>query len=114
MKRSGRYLARLTFFAFFLAFPLVAVGKAGQHADVEELPQPKLVEEQRGSDETRLFRPFYRASRYEVWQYYGVDRFGRFRPRVILSPHGAYYLYNGQPYPWVTTHEADFLPHVVD
>src|SRR5262249_7440580 len=114
MKRSGRYLARLTFFAFVLAFPLVALGKAGQHADVEELPQPKLAEEQRGSEEIRLFRPYDRASRYEVWQYYGVDRFGRFRPRVILSPYGAYYLYNGQPYPWVTTHEADFLRHVVD
>jgi len=61
-----------------------------------------------------LYRAFLQTSRYDVWQYYGVDRFGRFRPRVIYSPYGSYYLYNGEPYPWTTTHALDFMPYVVD
>lgn len=48
-----------------------------------------------------------RPDRYAVWQYYGVDRAGSFRPRVILTPEGAYYLYNGKCYPWVSTHPLD-------
>jgi hypothetical protein len=51
---------------------------------------------------------------YDVWQYYGVDRRGVFRPRVIYSPYGSYYLYNGEPYPWAPTHPLDFMPYVVD
>ena len=43
-----------------------------------------------------------------------VDRTGHFRPRVIYAPSGAYYLYNGAPYPWVTTHERDIMPYIVD
>lgn len=58
--------------------------------------------------------PFYRRSAYEVWQYYGVDRSGHFRPRVVYSPSGAYYLYNGRPYPWTTTHPLYWMPYVVD
>jgi hypothetical protein len=61
-----------------------------------------------------LYQPYFRTSRYDVWQYYGVDRLGRFRPRVIYSPYGSYYLYNGHPYPWVTTHARDFMPYVMD
>jgi hypothetical protein len=50
----------------------------------------------------------------EVWQYYGVDRSGRFLPRVVLSPHGAYYLYNGRPYPWTTTRPGLHMPYALD
>jgi hypothetical protein len=40
----------------------------------------------------------YRVSSYDVWQYYAVDRFNRWKPRVVLSPYGgAYYLYDGRP-----------------
>ena len=53
---------------------------------------------------------YYRTSHYAVWQFYGVDRQGRFRPRVIWGPHGAYYLDNGQPFPWVTTHPLEVTP----
>jgi hypothetical protein len=36
----------------------------------------------------------------EGWSMYGVNSAGRFRPRVVLSPYGSYYLYTGEPYPW--------------
>ena len=58
--------------------------------------------------------PIYRRSAYDVWQFYGVDRQGRFRPRVIYSPSGAYYLYNGVPFPWTITHPIEFMPYAVD
>lgn len=50
----------------------------------------------------------------EVWQYYGVDSTGRFRPLVVNSPLGAYYLYNGQPFPWTTTRPGLYMPYAVD
>jgi hypothetical protein len=59
--------------------------------------------------------PVYaRRSAYEVWQNYGVDRRGFFRPLVVYSPYGAYYRYNGAPFPWTTTHQREFMPYVVD
>jgi hypothetical protein len=36
-----------------------------------------------------------------AWSLFGVDQMGRFRPRVVLSPYGSYYLHNGEPYPWM-------------
>lgn len=50
----------------------------------------------------------------DVWQFYGVDGTGRFRPRVIHSPYGAYYATNGADYPWTTTRPMLFMPYVVD
>jgi len=50
----------------------------------------------------------------EVWQYYGVDSTGRFRALVINSPLGAYYYYNGQPYPWTTSRPGIYMPYAVD
>jgi hypothetical protein len=52
--------------------------------------------------------------RLSVWQLYGVDITGRFRPRVIHSPYGAYYLYNFAPYPWTTTNPLQYMPYAVD
>jgi hypothetical protein len=57
---------------------------------------------------------FERGNRYEVWQYLAVDRQGRFRPRVIYSPYGAYYLYSGAPFPWTATRPAEFMPYASD
>jgi hypothetical protein len=55
--------------------------------------------------------PYHRVSAYAVWQYYGVDRQGYFRPRVVYEPgYGSYYLYNGQPYPWLTTQPLNIRP----
>jgi hypothetical protein len=50
-----------------------------------------------------------RTDRYAVWQFYDIDRFGRFRPLVVAGPHGAYYLANGMPFPWVSTHPLEVI-----
>src|SRR5262245_1036475 len=53
--------------------------------------------------------------RRSAWQMYAVDRFGRFRPRVIYSPYGnSYYQQNGAPFPWVTTIPRLYMPYVID
>jgi hypothetical protein len=55
-----------------------------------------------------------RVSFYDVWQNYGVDQYGKWRPLVIASPYGAYYRANLEPFPWVETHTWEFIPYVVD
>ena len=49
----------------------------------------------------------------DVWQLYSVDYRGMFRPRVIMvPPHGeAFYLYDGRPYPWMTTDSLPYMPY---
>jgi hypothetical protein len=42
----------------------------------------------------------------DVWQAYGVDYKGFWRPRVAFMPQGDFYLYNGAPFFW-----ADSYPH---
>jgi hypothetical protein len=61
-----------------------------------------------------LHAPYYRTSAYEVWQYYGVNRAGQWRPRVLYLPHTAFYLQTGQPYPWAVTHNTEFMPYARD
>lgn len=56
--------------------------------------------------------PFYRPSRYEVWQNYAVDRRGHFRPLVIAAPSGPYYYYSGKPYPYALLTSLVWLPFV--
>jgi hypothetical protein len=55
-----------------------------------------------------------RTNRYAVWQFYDVDRFGRFRPVVVSSPSGAYWLINGECFPWATVNYLEIMPKVVD
>jgi len=43
---------------------------------------------------------FVRPNPYDVWQIYAPNQYGEFRPRVVPSPDGMRYLYDGQPYPW--------------
>jgi hypothetical protein len=78
----------------------------------DPLPAPRIVE----TAPTFVVGPslYARRSAYEVWQYYGVDRRGFFRPLVVYSPYGAYYLYDGAPYPWTTTRPREYMPYVVD
>jgi hypothetical protein len=57
---------------------------------------------------------FYRVSRYEVWQNYGVDFQGRFRPRVLYTPTGPVYRYDGAPYPFASVRTLDFMPYATD
>ncbi len=53
---------------------------------------------------------YYRVSAYEVWQNLAVDNRGFFRARVIWTPNGSFYRYNGQPYPFTTTQQYRFTP----
>jgi len=87
------------------AFVLVLVGSVTRGDD--PLPPPRVVE-------TITIQPIFRRSAYEVWQNYGVDRHGFFRPVVVYSPYGSYYRYNDAPFPWTTTHQREFMPYVVD
>ena len=50
----------------------------------------------------------------EVWQYYHVDSRGRFVPRVLYHPAGAFYLRTGEPYPWTTTRPTLWMPYVIE
>jgi hypothetical protein len=60
-----------------------------------------------------MFQPPTRINRYEIWQFYEVDRAGQFRPRVIDSPYGAFYLYDGRPFPWVSNHQREFIQRLI-
>lgn len=89
---------------------LLTIGERGRADDA--LPPPRVMEMPPGY--VYDVSPFARRSAYEVWQNYGVDRRGFFRPLVVYSPFGAYYRYNGAPFPWTTTHQREFMPYVVD
>lgn len=56
---------------------------------------------------------FNRPNRMDVWQYYGVDRHGRWVPRVLLTGNGAFYYSNGMPYP-VSVHQTNVMPYLFD
>jgi hypothetical protein len=49
-----------------------------------------------------------------AWALFAVDQSGHFRYRVVLSPYGSYYLYNGQPYYGTTTQQLYFAPRTTD
>ena len=70
--------------------------------DAQSIPAPQRVTPIDTPDYI-VGGPLPRPGTREVWQYYGVNRFGRFVPRVIVTPEGAYYYRNGEPYPWVPT-----------
>lgn len=89
--------------------------KAQEPPVAEQLPQPRPANVATPSMEEPALNPVYfRTSRYDIWQFYAVNRSGYFRPRVVLSPYGAYYLYNGQPFPWVSTHSLEFAPTIAN
>jgi hypothetical protein len=82
----------------------------------ESLPAPRSVPEGQnvpeGNPQAMGLNPaYFRRSRYDVWQLYAVDQHGFFRARVMYTPVGAYYLYNGAPFPWVETHPLEFMPY---
>jgi hypothetical protein len=83
----------------------------------ELLPAPKAGESKRSRKATPaavipcgpcLDPMYFRTSRNEIWQNYSVDRSGSFRLRVVYTPCESFYRYNGEPYPWVTTHPLAF------
>jgi len=58
--------------------------------------------------------PIYFGTR-RIWEYYGVDSAGRFRPLVVRSPFStSYYLHNGLEYPWTTTRTLNHMPYATD
>ncbi len=82
----------------------------------EPLPPPRTMPAPTASPSVFLPPPaaYYRVSAYAHWQNYGVDRQGFFRPLVVYQPgYGAYYRYNGQPYPWLTTDSLNVQPSVL-
>jgi hypothetical protein len=94
---------------------LLATPSRADRPEAESLPPPRAVP----TETVTVFTPaplplYHRTSQYDVWQLYAPDRRGFFRPRVIVAPHGAYYLYNGQPYPWLPVRQLDVTPTVVD
>ncbi len=104
--------------SLFVALGCVsAVAAADPPGEVLPPPRPALpAPAEAYSPLMRTVAPAYafysypRRSAYDVWKYYDVDRFGYFRPRVIYSSQGAYYLYNGKPFPWATVNPLEFMP----
>ena len=87
---------------------------AAETVPPERLPLPReLPSETLISDEPCFFQPPTRINRYDVWQFYEVGRYGRFRPRVIYSAYGSFYLYDGRPFPGISTHPLDFMPRLI-
>jgi hypothetical protein len=95
------------------ALALVTATTRAEPPAPEVLPAPREVQTEIVLSEPWL--PLYhRVSRYEVWQNYGVDRRGYFKPLVVYSPYGAYYRYNGHPFPWAQNHPLEWMPYIVD
>jgi hypothetical protein len=95
-------------FSLLALFLLVDAGRAADPAKPETLPKPREIKV------PVIPMGSMRTNRYDVWQYYEVDRFGRFRPVVIQSPYGAYYKFNGQFYPWASTQPLDWKIMIIE
>ena len=95
-----------TLYAILLAGLCVGLSRAG-----EPLPEPTPEPAPLPYVEVR---PWGRVNRYAVWQNYAVDRQGYFRPRVIYTPDGAFYYYDGRPYLFLSTHPLNFMPYASD
>ncbi len=101
---------------------LVSLGAPLRAADPapEPLPAPRLVTPPVAAPVVMPapvvdpYGGFYRPSHLAVWDYYGVDRFGRYRPRVVYSPYGPYYLHNKEPFPWAQMYQREFMGYIVD
>jgi len=109
---------RRALFAVAFACGMLVLGsevQAEEGGAGEALPQQRLVAPAWAvPGPTASPVPYYpKKSAYDVWQNYGVDRQGHFRPLVIYSPYGAYYRYNGAPFPWASTHPLEFSLTIV-
>ena len=99
---------RRTMFAYLRqilsAVVILGTAAAVQAADPATGPEPLPLPRRawsagpEGRPEWHARPEYTRQNPYDVWLYYGVDRQGKFRPRVVYSPYGPYYLYNGEPY----------------
>ena len=101
-----RSLVRLAVLAALLI--VVSAGRA------DPLPPPRPVATPVATPHFLPPPAYYRVSAYAHWQNYGVDRQGYWRPLVVYEPgYGAYYRYNGQPYPWLTIDPLVVQPSVL-
>jgi hypothetical protein len=93
-----------------LAFVLLQPCRALGDPPVEVVPPPRPL------PPVPAYQPpvYPEHGQRSIWQLYGVDRTGRFRPLVVQTPYGAYYRYNGAPYPWIGLQNAPYMPYVVD
>jgi hypothetical protein len=88
-----------------MAFTLGVEGQAADPPKEGALPAPQALVIPVVPGEGQI-----RVDRYAHWQAYQVDRFGQFRPLVIVPPSGhAYYYYNGAPFPWWEVYDKNNL-----
>jgi hypothetical protein len=82
----------------------------------EPIPAPRVLQAVPAPAKViYVYPPDYpEFGRRSVWQFYGVDRTGRFRPLVVQSPYGAYYRYDLSPYPWSATRQGSWSGYIVD
>ncbi|NBR04329.1 MAG: hypothetical protein EBT92_00985 [Planctomycetes bacterium] len=71
-------------------------------------PTPAILFADPPAPEKMVFYP--KESAYSHWQNLAVDRLGSFKPRVVYSPHGSFYLYNGMSYPFMDSRTGNFSP----
>jgi len=85
------------------------------HAD-EPTQQPEKIAPPQVAQPAPIVLETYtpRTGSIEVWQHYGVNRLGRFVPRVITFPEGAYYSRDLQPFPWTAHRSSATMPYAVD
>jgi hypothetical protein len=79
------------------------VEKKAEEKPDEAAPAPRAVPGE-------LVVPNYyyqRINRWERWDGVAVAHSNQWRPRVIYSPDGAYFLYNGKPYPWMPVNQTN-------
>jgi hypothetical protein len=95
-----------------LSVALLGLAGAGR---ADELPPPRVLPTTQPPPAIVIYPPTpYRVSRYAVWNYYGVSSTGQFLPRVLDTPYGAYYAFDGRSYPWVATHTYLYMPYAGD
>ncbi len=106
-----RNLARL--FIIFVIWtwargPVRAQNLVPEKQPAELIPAPvtlaPIIEYREG-----IVIPLPRPGTREVWSSYGIDSTGRFRPRVVATPYGAFNQQTLQPYPWLTYNPRLYL-----
>ena len=71
-------------------------------------PTPAILFADPPPPEKMVFYP--KESAYSHWQNLAMDRLGNLRPRVVYSPNGSFYLYNGMSYPFTDSRTGNFAP----
>ncbi|MSQ95554.1 MAG: hypothetical protein EXR98_13485 [Gemmataceae bacterium] len=81
--------------------------RADEVQEKEPIPAPK-----KQIEPTYPIQP--RQDTIDVWQHYAVGTRGRFVPRVIVTPFGAFYSRDLSPFPWVHNRTTALMPNAVD